>query len=285
MRTTIVIITLLTVSLAGCTGAAVSDDQASPSGGDAAADAAVAVPPEELPDAGAEVAAGDVAVGSVASVTTAETGGVAAGITVSGVGQATGTPDVVRVTVGVRVVRETVDEALDAANAATERVIAALDDAGIAAEDRQTRDFSITPEYGGESSDGGPRIVGYAVSNLIEAKIRDVDAAGAVLSAVADAGGDDTRIQGVSFALEDDSEQVAAARQAAFADARARAEQYAELAGVSLGGLIGITDVTVSSPRPAEALGARAAEDAAVPIEPGTQQVTVSVTVRWALES
>lgn len=280
MPRTIVIITLLAVVLAGCSGADVSDDQAATDDGDAAGEAAVSVPQEDVPAAGAAAGGAE-----LAAVTTGETGGVAAGITVSGAGQASGVPDVVRVTVGVRVVRETVDEALDAANAATERVLTALDDAGIAAEDRQTRDFSIMPEYGGDSPEGGPQIVGYAVSNLVEAKIRDVDGVGAILTAVAEAGGDDTRIQGVSFALENDGEQVAAAREAAFEDARARAEQYAQLAGVSLGGLIGITDVTVSSPRSAETLGAEAATADAVPIEPGTQQVTVSVTVRWALES
>lgn len=276
----IVIITLFAVALAGCSGADVSDDQGATNDGDPAGEAAVSVPQQDVAAVGADVGAG-----GVATVTTGETGGVAAGITVSGAGQASGTPDVVRVTVGVRVVRESVDEALDAANTATERVLAALDDAGIPAEDRQTRDFSIVPEYGGESPNGAPQIVGYAVSNLIEVRIREIDRVGAILTAVADAGGDETRIQGVSFALEDDGEQVAAARQAAFADARTRAEQYADLAGVSLGGLIGITDTTVSSPRSAEALGAAAAAEDAVPIEPGTQQVTVSVTVRWALES
>ena len=280
MPRTIVIITLLAVALAGCSGADVSDDQGATNDGDPAGKAAVSVPQQDVAAVGADVGAG-----GVATVTTGETGGVAAGITVSGAGQASGTPDVVRVTVGVRVVRESVDEALDAANTATERVLAALDDAGIPAEDRQTRDFSIVPEYGGESPNGAPQIVGYAVSNLIEVRIREIDRVGAILTAVADAGGDDARIQGVSFALENDGEQVAAARQAAFADARTRAEQYADLAGVSLGGLIGITDMTVSSPRSAEALGAAATAEDAVPIEPGTQQVTVSVTVRWALES
>jgi uncharacterized protein YggE len=283
VRATIVIFILLVSLIAGCTGAAVSDEPTSPDEGDGAAEPAVAVPAEEPADAGAAVAAADIAVGSAVAATTSDPGGVAAGITVSGSGQATGTPDVVRVTVGVRVVRATVDEALDAANAATDRVIGALDDAGVAAEDRQTRDFSIAPEYG-DSGDGRAEIVGYAVSNLIEAKIRDVGSAGAVLTAVADAGGDDTRIQGVSFALEDDGEQVAAAREAAFADARARAEQYAQVAGVALGELIGITDVTVTSPRSAEVLAGPAADSAAVPIEPGTQQVTVNVTVRWALQ-
>ncbi len=283
MRTPAVIITLLALALAlaSCSSAATEGEAAATGDGDSAAEPAVEVAPQAV---GADDAIASS--GEVAAVTAGETSGVSSGITVGGAGQASGAPDVVRVTVGVRVVRQTVDEALDAANAATERVLSTLDDTGIAAEDRQTRDFSIFPEYGGESRDGPPRITGYAVSNLVEVKVREIDRVGAILTAIADAGGDDIQIQGVSFALEDDGEQIAAARRAAFADARDRAEQYADLAGVSLGGLIGITDVTVSSPRPVETLGAEAATaDVAVPIEPGTQQVTVRVNVRWALEN
>lgn len=300
MRTTALMITLLALLLAGCSASVDADGAADGDGAVSARAPDADGGPEPAADGAAEpavdgavgfapegVAAADAVVGSAGGLTIGAGGeaGVAPGVTVSGSGQASGTPDVVRVTVGVSVVRDTVDEALDAANASTERVLAALDDAGVAAEDRQTRDFSIFPQYGGETSDGSPRITGFTVSNLVEAKIRDVDRVGGILTAVADAGGDDTRIQGVRFALEDDSEQVAAARRAAFADARARAEQYAELAGVSLGGLIGITDVSVSSPRSVDEFAAEAAAaDAAVPIEPGTQQVVVTVTVRWALE-
>ena len=206
-------------------------------------------------------------------------GSVGAGLTVSGAGEATGMPDVVRVTVGVEVQRDTVQEALDEANAATEQVLRTLDDAGIPEADRQTRDFSIFPVHT-ESS----QVRGYTVFNLVEATVRDINRVGEVLQAVADAGGDNTRIDGVQFDLEDDGEQLAAARQAAFDDARATAEQYAQLAGGSLGALIGIEDVTVSTPRSAEfEERAAIAADMDVPIEPGEQQVVVRIVARWAL--
>lgn len=213
-----------------------------------------------------------------------EGGSVAAGLTVAGAGEATGIPDVVRVTVGVEVERGSVQEALDAANAATEQVLGALDAAGIAAEDRQTREFSINPVYGGTRDAGEPEIRGYMVVNLVEASVRDIDRVGEVLDAVADAGGDNTRIQGISFDLEDDGEQLTAARQRAFEDARATAEQYAEITRRSLGALIGIEDVTVGSPRSAARVALESAADAAVPIEPGEQHVVVRVLARWALD-
>lgn len=206
-------------------------------------------------------------------------GSVGAGLTVSGSGEATGMPDVVRVTVGVEVERSTVQEALDEANAATEQVLRTLDGAGIAEDDRQTREFSIYPVHG-ESS----QVRGYAVVNLVEAIVRDIERVGEVLQAVADAGGENTRINDVRFDLEDDGEQLAAARRAAFEDAQATAEQYAQLAGGSLGALIGIEDATVTTPRSAERLAQAATTDMDVPIEPGEQQVVVRIVARWALD-
>jgi hypothetical protein len=214
-----------------------------------------------------------------------EGGSVGAGLTVSGSGEASGMPDVVRVTVGVEVERSTVQEALNEANAATDQVLRTLDGAGIPEEDRQTREFSIYPVHEESPQGGGTQVRGYTVVNLVEATVRDIERVGEVLQAVADAGGDNIRIQDVRFDLEDDGEQLAAARRAAFEDARATAEQYAQLAGGDLGALIGIEDVTVTTPRSAEL---RQAADAAiaemdVPIEPGEQQVVVRIVARWAL--
>ena len=202
-----------------------------------------------------------------------------AGVTVTGAGVASGEPDVVRLTVGVQVERDDAQQALDAANEVTERVIATLDDAGIGADDRQTRDFGIHPRH---ERDGDVR--GYAVRNLVEATIRDVDTVGSVLQAVVDAGGDEVRMHGLRFDLEADAELLASAREAAVEDAREEAEHYAQLAGRELGELVAIEDRTHSSPRaaaPDEALDAAA--ESGVPIEPGEQDVTVRVVTRWAL--
>ena len=211
-------------------------------------------------------------------------GALADGITVAGAGQATGQPDVARVTVGVEVERPDAQTALADANAATEEVLATLDAAGIPEEDRQTRDFAIRPAHR-EGDDGRPEIRGYVVRNLVEATVRDIDAVGEVLQAAAEAGGGDTRVHGVRFDLEDDGEQLAAAREAALEDARIKAAQYAELAGATLGELVAIQDQTTGSPREwAPEPTARDGAAASVPIEPGEQAVTVRVTTRWTLQ-
>jgi len=206
--------------------------------------------------------------------------GTASGITVSGVGRITGVPDTLRATVGVAARRPSVQAALDAANAAAERVLDALDDAGVAADDVETTQFSVNPQY---ADDGA--ITGYEVANLVEVTLRELDAIGATLDAVVRAGDDEARVQGVEYRLEDNAALLTEARTAAVEDARASAEQYAAAAGVELGALTTLSEVTADQPMAqqfaADAAGGEAA--AAVPLAPGTQEVGVTVTATWSL--
>lgn len=214
----------------------------------------------------------------------------AEGVTVTGAGRVTGTPDTLRATVGVEVTRDQVDQAFKDANAAADEVLAALRDHGVAKEDIQTREFSVHPrreeppeEPDPESRPGEPRITGYTVTNLVEATIRDVDTAGEVLGAVADAGGDAVRIEGVEFSLQDNAAQLKAARKAALEDARAKAEHYANLAGRELGQLISLTEIGADEPAPVDVGEDQAAAPAPPPIRPGTKEITVRVQTRWTL--
>ncbi len=215
-----------------------------------------------------------------------EEGDMAEGVTVDGVGRVTGVPDVLRATIGVEVRRPAVQEALDAANAGAERVLAALRDAGVEERDVHTRDLAVYPEYHSPAPDAPPEISGYVVVNLVEAKLRELDRVGELLDAVLRAGGDDARLNGVAFALEDNAELLEAARDAAFADARAKAEQYARLAGGSLGPLVRLVEADAATPmaHEYETDDAMAAARQDVPIAPGEQEVQVRATATWRLE-
>ena len=205
------------------------------------------------------------------------------GITVSGVGRISGRPDVLRVTIGVEAIRPTVQEALDAANAGASQIIEVLRESGVAEEDIQTRDLAVYPQYG-ERPSATPQITAYSVSNLVEAAVRDLDSAGEVIGQAIRAGGDDARLHQVAFALEDNEALLDDARERAFADARRKAEQYAQMAGGSLGRLVSVREVTGTPPQPIPfAAGGAEAADSAVPIEPGTQEVSVQVTATWVL--
>jgi hypothetical protein len=110
-------------------------------------------------------------------------------------------------------------------------------------------------------------------------KIRDLGSASRTLALIVSTGGDATRIDSVNYSIDDDAQLVRDARARAFDDAKARAEQYAELSGLRLGKVISISEAsgaTPPTPMP------RAATEA-VPLEPGQQTVSFSVTVIWEL--
>jgi uncharacterized protein YggE len=113
-----------------------------------------------------------------------------------------------------------------------------------------------------------------------------VAAVGGVLGQVLVAGGDDVRLGGVEFAVEDEAELRVRARAAAWADALARAEQLAGLAGVGLGPVTEIEERVAGygPPRPMAAIRAAMAPAVAeVAVEPGRVGVTVSLDIRWSL--
>lgn len=204
------------------------------------------------------------------------------GISVSGMGEVTGTPDTVEVGLGVSVLGETVDQAATTAAEKAQALIDALTSNGVAEEDITTTDYSIYPEY--DYSSNEQRLIGYRVSNTVKAKIRDLDSTGAVLDAATVAGGDDVVVNGLSFSIEDNDELVAAAREAAWNDAMAKATQLAELSGQTLGEATTITE-TVSMPPIPIPYAAEAADDRALatPIEPGTSAVTITLQVQFGL--
>jgi uncharacterized protein YggE len=202
-----------------------------------------------------------------------------AGVEVGGVGTATGTPDVLRVTVGAEVTAETVDAALRGADDAARKMLRVVRDAGVADRDVQTVNVSVYPTYGRE----GERITGYISRHDLEVTLRDMGEAGAVIGRLADAGGDAARVQGISYVLEDDAALQEQARADAFADARRKAEQYAELAGRELGEVVSVREnVTAPGPMPYAAADS-AAGASEMAIAPGSTTVTVTAEVRWSL--
>lgn len=200
------------------------------------------------------------------------------GVLVSGTGKVLGMPDTLRADFGADARGGTVDAALRTANSALGRIRDALVDRGVAEADIQTAGIEIYPRYA-----RGGAIIGYQVSHQLTVKIRDLDKAGAIIGAAVDAGGNAARLSGVSFAIEDDDTLLAEARRQAFADANAKASLYGEQAGRQLGPVVSVTETVHTADVSRESFRADAAVAAiAVPIEPGQQQLAVTVTVEWA---
>ena len=203
------------------------------------------------------------------------------GVVVDGLGKVSGTPDVLRATLGVSVHGAQVSEALAKANGLQRAVSAALARDGVAAKDLQTSDVRIDQDY---TNKGRPD--GYRVTETLTAKLRNLAKAGQALTDAVAAGGNQALLQGVSFDLEDNADLLKGARDAAFADAKAKAQRYAELSGRSLGAVQLVTESTSPSAPVGYDLAYRSAAPSAgasIPVQAGSQDVSVSVTVRWAL--
>lgn len=219
---------------------------------------------------------------SVTVENTGNEGSTASGIAVSGSGEVFGTPDTLQMSFGVSVLRPTVKQAVADAATLADGLITTLEGSGVDTEDIQTANYSIHPEY--DYSSDERRLTGYRVSNTVTAKIRDIDSAGSVIDAAVAGTGDEIQVSGVSFSIEDDEELISAARDAAWQDARAKAQQLADLAGLTLGDAVMISESVASAPpQPIfrAAFEDSVAQSVETPIEAGQQQVAVTLQVRF----
>ncbi|MDH3024143.1 SIMPL domain-containing protein [Gordonia alkanivorans] len=205
-------------------------------------------------------------------------------VTVVGTGQVSGAPDTLRADIGVEATAGDVTTALNETSEKVRAVTDSVVDAGVERKDVATQQVSVTPQYSSPAPGGSSQISGYMATNSIRVTIRDISKASTVLSAAATAGGDNTRISNVSFTIDDDSQLLKEAREAAFDDARGRAEQYASLADDSLGKVLTIKETTSGQEQPASpGTFERDVAASPVPIEPGEQELTFTVTVTFGL--
>jgi uncharacterized protein YggE len=209
----------------------------------------------------------------------ASTGAVRRTITGTATGKVEGVPDTLTVTLGVESRAPSAQAALAQNSDRSTKVIEALKASGVAPKDLQTAQLSLNPTF-----DRHGVIDGYSVSNLVTAKVHDVANAGTVVDAAAAQAGDDIRVQGVELSIEDSGKLVAAARADAVTRARAQARQLARAADVRLGAVEKITERRAGSSgmEPRQVFGDVAA--AKVPIEAGSQELTVDVTVVFGIE-
>ncbi|MCA1710785.1 MAG: SIMPL domain-containing protein [Actinobacteria bacterium] len=203
------------------------------------------------------------------------------GITVAGVGTVSGTPDVLRMSLRVVVLRPDVSTALRDANVVTNRIRTSLANHGVKPEDLQTTQLSVNPSYTGRP----PHLAGYQVVQGLAAQLRDLTTAGQTVTDAITAGTTYLRFEGVNFVLSDDSPLRVKAREKAFALARSKAEQYAQLAGRTLGTVQSISeDVQPAYYDGSYNSGFASAAPAAggLAFDPGSQRVDVRVVARWS---
>lgn len=209
-------------------------------------------------------------------------------ISLTGEGTISAAPD--RATINSAVVTEgkTAREALDANTSAMGKVINSYRETGLEDRDIATSGFTIQPHYvypdRKNASQEAPRITGYEVRNTVSVRVRDLSKLGDILDKAVTSGAN--QFNGLSFEVSDADQRLDEARKAAFADAKRKAQIYAESAGVSLGRITQIAENTANRPMPmmmrADFAEAKAA--APVPIAPGERELQVTVNVTFELE-
>jgi uncharacterized protein YggE len=221
-----------------------------------------------------------------------------AGINANGVGVVSTKPDIAVMSLGVEAFALTVSEARQEAALAMNAMLTSLRAALVSDDDLETKFFNIQPEYtfdqvtttlenGERISKSERRLVGYRVTNTLSVTIRDLDNIGAIVDGAVAAGGDATRLNNISFTLDDGSAAEAQARIAALEDAVAKADLYAEKTGVTRGKLVNIVETSGTrfpQVARAESLAFDGAASAPTSLIAGDLEVRVTVQTLFSID-
>lgn len=203
---------------------------------------------------------------------------------VSATGEVTRVPDLAIISAGVQTLQPTATAAIEENAARMERVRAALKRAGIADRDIQTSSINLNPEYQYDQN-RPPRLTGYRATNTVNVKFRDLKRSGAILDALVAEGAN--QINGPNLTIDKPEAALDEARAKAIANGRARAELYARALGMRVVRLISVSEgsgYNAPPPMPMVAMMAERGAAADTKIEPGTQQLQISVSMSFELQ-
>src|SRR4051794_2592833 len=204
-------------------------------------------------------------------------------VSVGGARKGTGGPGLATGGLGGAVQAKTAKEARETAAVQMTKVVAAIKALGVEDKDIATSMVSLGPVY--DYATTTQRITGYQLSNTVSVTVRNLDNLAAVLDDSVNAGA--TAVNGISFDVADRTGAEAKARVAAMGDAKAKADALTNAAGVSITGVASISE-TVSAPiwySPQMGVAASGAkDDAATPVLPGSQDITITVNVSWLID-
>lgn len=196
-------------------------------------------------------------------------------VVVTGTGRASAAPDVLVLDLRIEGHGATVGEALSALSRASRACHDALPDQRL-----RTHGLGVHPRHDRQ----GER-AGHTAYQSLQVRTGEPDAAGALVQRLGEAVGDALGVEGLRQEVADPSDLKRQARERAFGDAVERAEQYAELAGRVLLGVLSVREPGAGGPRPAGDQMMRAAMAAGPVVDPAEHEVTAEVEVTWQLEA
>lgn len=208
-------------------------------------------------------------------------------MSVSAEGKATVVPDVARTSFSVVAQGKNPDELARENNEKIAKAIDFVKAQGIDAKDVKTTGYNLSPNYRFEEKTGRSTIDGYTLTQTVSVKVRDIGKIGTVIGGLTPLG--INQIGGVSFTIDDPEKYLAEARNEAFMKAREKAAQMASVNGAGLGRLLSVSEYGGGqAPYYARAesfgVGGDMLAAPAPKIEPGSEEVTVQVTMTYELK-
>ena len=205
-------------------------------------------------------------------------------VMVSATGEAERVPDTAVLSLAVVTEGETAGQAFQRNNEQASRLVEGLKALGVEARHIATRNISIQPRYDHSGSERGqqPRIVGYTAENEVEVRFTSLEGLGARLDAAVELGAN--RVSGPQFIISEPQEAEAEARRKAFEAAYAKAQTYADAGNFQLGPVLRVEEGQGYTPYPRPMMMRAEMAPASAPVEAGTATISVSVTLKIAME-
>lgn len=156
-----------------------------------------------------------------------------------------------------------------------------LRSAGVPAPDASSIAYSVNPEWEWNRTTGSRSLKGYTAQHTVRVTVRDLRKLGGAIDAVAGAGA--SNIQGLQYS----SSRYDQFRTEALAEAVRNARHDAEVMAKAAGGRIGtVLDLSYAAQRPVipvmrTMMAASPQAEESTELQPGEQEVTVSVSSRW----
>jgi hypothetical protein len=186
-------------------------------------------------------------------------------------------PDQAEINIGVVSEAETAKAAAAANAEDSAKVIEQLKKAGGPDTEIRTVNYSVHPRYQHSNDGRDPKITGFTANNTVRVKLNDLAKVGELIDLATQTGAN--QIHGIQFTLRNEQAARGQALQQATQEAMASAEAMAAAIGAKLGQVRSVEEQGAEPPRPMHMMAMAEARGAATPIEPGTIEVSASVTV------
>lgn len=214
-----------------------------------------------------------------------------AGIVVTGIGVATGEPDIAIIAISVESIAKSVKTARQRAASSMEDILTVLTASGINDNDINTVQFRVDPQYDYEEELSGrtrttKRILsGFRVINSLSVTLREIEKLGNVIDGSLGAAGDTARIDSISFSVADASDLANKARRLAVNDALEKAKLYSLEAGVYRGKLLHLIETGGQPvPKAMRSMAMGAVEGAGTPFAPGSFKIETKIQATFAID-